>query len=303
MNRLAALFALVATLASALASPARADLSSRLGALAGANLERYLSPLDEGLSTTLNSGIFQTGSVAKTGLHVTFTLQVTGAEFADKDRTFTPVDPYGFSPGMPSRAPTIVGNGQAVRNADSTVVFPGGLDIAQFVLPVPQLTVGSFLGTQATVRWLSIDVNNSDVGRISFFGLGAQHSLSQYLPHLPVDVAAGAFYQTLKVGDGVLDTKAFHVDVTASRRFGAIVRVEPYASVGLDTYAMKVKYTYTGATTATATHGETIGIDFDRLTNKHLAAGAQLSFPGVKLYAEVVSAANTGAAFGLRFGL
>ncbi len=303
MIRLASILAVAGMLASALALPARADLSSKLGALQGDNLKGYLDPLPRAMSSSINSGLFQSGRVEKGGVHVTLDILAAGAEFPSDDRTFMPKDPFGFQPVTPTPVPTVIGDGNAVAvpdNGGSTPVYPGGFDISQFVMPVPQLTIGNFRGTQATIRWFGMDVQDSDVGRISFFGIGAQHSLSQYLPRVPVDLAAGVFYQSLKLGSGLLDTKALHLDVTASRRFGGLVKFEPYVSVGLDRFDMKVDYTYTGS--GSSPGGDRLSVDFDPITNKHLAAGAQVALAFVRLRAEFVSAAYNGAALGLTFG-
>lgn len=299
MNRLAVLLAIAGMLACALVSPASADLSSKLGALEGNNLKGYLAPLPNAMSTTMNSGIFQSGGVPKQGFSVNFGVHINGASFEDADRVFTPTDPDGSQSGP---VPTVVGDGAAVPHNGpyGQAVYPGGLDISQFLLPMPQLTIGSVMGTRATVRWFAMDFKNNEIGKIDFLGVGAQHSLNQYIQGLPVDVAIGGFYQKLKLGDGLLDTKALHFDVTASHKFGGLIKLEPYVSVGYDTFDMKVKYKFTGSGPQ---NGETLTVDFDQIKNKHLAAGAQLSLAVVKLHAEFVSAANTGAAIGLSFGL
>jgi hypothetical protein len=304
MIRVAVILAIAGMLGCSLVSPASADLSSKLGALEGSNLKGYLGPLPSAMSTTMNSGIFQSGYVPKQGFSLALSVQVTGATFEDEDRAFTPTDPFGFQPNTPTDVPTIVGDEDAVAvpdNGGSTPVYPGGLNISQFLLPVPQLTIGSIMGTRATVRWFAMDFDNNEIGKIDFLGIGAQHSVNQYFPNLPVDVAVGGFYQKLKLGDGLLDTKAMHFDVTASKRFGTFIKFEPFVSVGYDTYDMSVKYTFTGA--GSPVGGEELSVDFDKLSNKHIAAGAQLSLAVVKLHAEFVSAANTGAAIGLSFGL
>ena len=109
-------------------------------------------------------------------------------------------------------------------------------------------------------------------------------------------MAVGLFYQTFKLGDGLLDTKALHVDVTASRSFGKRLVVEPYVSVGYDTFSMDVSYKDSADPT------NNISLSMDKQSNAHLAAGAQLSLVIAKLQAEVFSAANTGASIGLSFG-
>jgi hypothetical protein len=303
MIRHAGNLAIAVVLACTLASPARADLSSRLGALEGSNLKGYLAPLPDAMSSTLNSGLFQSGAISQGSPHLQLGIHVAGVTFDDKDRTFTPTDPFGYQATNPTNVPTIVGDGNAVSvpdNGGNTPVYPGGLDISQFLLPVPQLTVGDIMGTRATLRWLSLDTKNSDLGKFDFFGVGAQHSISQYFKGLPVQVAVGGFYQKLKLGDGLLDTHSMHFDVTASKKFGGLLQLEPYVSVGYDTFDMKVKYTFTG--NGAPAGGEPLSVKFDTISNKHLAAGATLTLAIVKLHAEVVSAALNGAAVGLSIG-
>ena len=74
----------------------------------------------------------------------------------------------------------------------AVIYYPGGFDIENFALAVPQATIGTVFGTRAVVRWISVDVGNTDLGKFDLFGIGVQHSISQYVPVLPIDVAAGS---------------------------------------------------------------------------------------------------------------
>jgi len=164
----------------------------------------------------------------------------------DEDRTFVPVDPPGFT-SSPAGQPvsTITGDTKSVGvtgQGGTQFNYPGGFDQSTFTLAAPELTVGSFMGTRAVVRWFSAEIGKSDYGKLELFGIGGQHSVSQYFPGLPVDVAAGVFYQTFKIGDGLLDTKALHLDVTGSKSFGLI---QPYVAIGYDTFKMDVDYNST----------------------------------------------------------
>jgi hypothetical protein len=281
------------------AAPAAADLSSKLGALSGENAKGYLSPLPKALSATLNSSIFQSGKVPKRNIELSLGIHVMGVNLKDEDRTFMPTDPAGFQSVTPTPVPTISGDGNAVPvdGVGGTILnYPGGFDIKSFVIAAPELTVGSIFGTRAVVRWFSVKVGDSDFGKIELFGIGGQHSISQYLPKLPADVAFGVFYQTFKLGDGILDTKALHFDVTASRDFGKVVKIVPYVGLGYDTFKMDVAYT------STLDPADHIAVGMDNQSNAHLTLGAQLRLPGVALHGEFFAAANTGAAIGLHFG-
>lgn len=285
--------------AFAFAPPARADLNERLGALTGANARGYLSPLPKALSTTMNAAIFTTGRVPKSGFDLSLGVRAMGARFDDADRTFTPVDPPGFTSTSPTPVSTIVGGTTSVSvpgQGGTSYAFPGGLDLQQFAFAAPELSIGSLFGTRAVVRWISTDLNDSDFGKVELFGIGAQHSLSRYLPNVPVDLALGVFYQTFKIGDGLLDTKAVHVDVTGSRSFGRVISLQPYAAIGYDTFDMDVAYT------STSNPADHISVTMDRQSNAHFTAGAVLRFPGVRLNLEANQAARFGAAVGLSVG-
>ena len=56
MIRLAVFLALVGWFATSLASPARADLSDKLGALTATNAQGYLDPIPKALSSTAQLG-------------------------------------------------------------------------------------------------------------------------------------------------------------------------------------------------------------------------------------------------------
>lgn len=294
----ARVFVLAAVLALGLSATARADLSEKLGALTGENAKGYLGPLPDALSGTLNSAIFQTGKVPKQGITFTLGVHVMGVNFDDKDRTFVPTDPPGFT-SSPSGQPvsTIIGDTKSVGvtgQGGTQFNYPGGFDVSTFTIGAPELTIGSVMGTRAVVRWFSAEIGKSDYGKLELFGIGGQHSLSQYFPAMPVDLAVGAFYQTFKLGDGLLDTKAFHVDVTGSKSFGIL---QPYAAIGYDTFKMDVDYN------STSNPGDHISVSMPDKSNAHFTVGAQASLAIVKLHAEFNAAANTGAAIGLSFGL
>jgi hypothetical protein len=286
--------------ALAIASPALAQLDANLGALTPDNVKGYLAPLPKALSTTLNMAEFQSASIPLAGFNFTVGIHAMGVTFADKDRTYSPKDPAGFTSTAPVAAPTVIGDVNAVTQpgqGGTSLYHPGGFDISQFVIAVPQLTVGSVMGTKAVVRWIQADAGDSEIGHVRFFGLGVQHSLNRYIKGLPCDLAAGGMYQTFKLGDNdLVDTKAIHFEVTASRKVAMFV--QPYAAVGFDTFSMEANYDQ-------EINGTTVGtnVKFDDENSFHGTLGVQLGFPFVKLNAQVDQAKETGAAIGLRFGI
>jgi hypothetical protein len=297
-RRLLITVALAGIFLSGLAATASAQLEANLGALSGENAKGYLSPLPNALSTTMNSAVFRSGYVPKMGLNFEIGVGVMGISFDKADRTYTPVDPAGFQSTEQVTAPTIIGDTQAVEQqgqAGTVLYHPGGFDIDNFTVAVPQLMIGSVAGTRAVVRYISLDLGDTDLGKFKLWGLGAQHSISQYFPTLPVDLAVGAFYQQFKIGDNdLVKTNAFHADVTGSRRFGVL---QPYAAVGFDTFGMRIKYT-----SQTVDPDQKIDVKFDNKTHAHLTGGVLATLAFVRLNAEFDIAAENGLAVGLSFG-
>lgn len=280
------------------ARPASAQLSDNLGALSGDNAKGYLSPLPKALSATLNSAIFQSGKVPKNTFNLSIGVRAMGINFKDESRTYTPTAPPGFAPSGPMvAAPTVIGSTLAVAQAGqggATLYNPGGLDITEFAVAVPQLSIGSVFGTRAIVRWISVDVSNSDFGKIEYLGYGVQHSISQYFPGLPVDLAAGFFKQTFDIGKNDLVTSdALHFNVTGSKKFSAF---EPYVGLGYDTFDMDAKYA------STTNPGNNIAVKFDKESNAHFTVGIQALLAFTRLSAEFNAAAENGVAVGLSLG-
>jgi hypothetical protein len=278
--------------------PASAQIDANLGALTAENVKGYLGPLPTALSGTLSTSIFQSGNVPKSGITFSIGVKAMVAGFDDKDRTYTPTSPPGFSSSTQVKAPTVIGDVNAVQQDgdNGTVLYhPGGFDVQSFGLAVPQLTIGNILGTQAVVRWVRADVGDSDFGEVSLFGAGLQHSISQYFEGLPVDLAAGAFYQKFTIRDDLMDTKLWHVDVTASKN---ISFMQPYIGLGYDSFDMSVRY----EPTTGGSSGTELDVKFDTKSNVHLTAGAQIKLAILKLNAEFNQAATTTVAVGLSLG-
>jgi hypothetical protein len=278
-----------------LAAPAAAVLEENLTGLTGDQTEGYLGPFASGLSGMLNSGIFRSGHVPATGFSMTFDARASYISFGDDDREYT-----ASTPGYEDiEAPTVVGNTQSVTAQHQTIsglefTYPGGFDMDNFGIAVPQLTIGNVAGTRAIVRWIAVDLGDEDLGDFEFIGVGGQHSVSQYFPGMPFDLAVGGMWQNFKIGEKVIDATALQFMATASRRYGQAVTFEPYLGLGVDSFNMEAEYD--------VDDDETIEVSFDRQNDLHVALGASLNLPVVKLTGEYNIAAVNGFAGGISFG-
>lgn len=297
-----------------LAPPLSAQIEDQLSAYTGKNAMGYLQPFSSAFGADLNSGIFRTASIPKMRPKIRLELQVMSVIFGDDDRTFRAVTERGFTPETYAYAPTVVGSGKALiveGDGGTAFAFPGGFDLNSFALAAPQLRAGGLFGTELILRYFAIDIKgsqdsedskSSELGKISLFGIGLKHSISQYLPPgIPVDLSAGFFWQSFglgenKEGDKLISSRAFSVGVQASKKMAMFF--EPYTGVSYDTHSMSVAYESeaTGSTTA-------IDIDFEKDSSLHLTLGLALELPVMKAFAEYNIAGMNSFVLGLGFGI
>jgi hypothetical protein len=126
------------------------------------------------------------------------------------------------------------------------------------VLPLiaPQLTVGTVMGTDLTIRFFPATLISKDVGSLSYFGFGLTHNAGVWFKKAPpVDVSLGFYTQFLKIGD------AFKVNATTFGIFGSkklgkgLFNFTPYAGLSYEFSKIEMKYNFT--LTNTPVQGET----------------------------------------------
>lgn len=297
-----------------LAPPLSAQIEDQLSAYTGKNAMGYLQPFSSAFGADLNSGIFRTASIPKMRPKIRLELQVMSVIFGDDDRTFRAVTERGFTPETYAYAPTVVGSGKALiveGDGGTAFAFPGGFDLNSFALAAPQLRAGGLFGTELILRYFAIDIKgsqdsedskSSDLGKISLFGIGLKHSISQYLPPgIPVDLSAGFFWQSFglgenKEGDKLISSKAFSIGVQASKKVAMFF--EPYTGVSYDTHSMSVSY----ESEATGSK-KAIDIDFEKDSSLHLTLGLALELPVMKAFAEYNIAGMNSFVLGVGFGI
>lgn len=278
------------------AGPCFAQFEANLEGMSDANVQSYLAPLHDALGSTLNSAVFKTGYVPPNGFTFTIGAAAMAVGFEDADRVYTPTDPEGFKSLETTKVPTIIGdpNGVTVAGEDElTMGYPGGLDLSGFEVAVPQISVGSVAGTRVIGRFIAVDVGDSDLEDLSYWGAGVQHSITQWIPTLPVDLAAGAFVHRFEIGNDLLDSTAWLFNLTASREFGIL---QPYVGIGYETISSTVKAEDEDLPE------ESIDLTLERENTVHFTAGAMLKIPGVAIFGEYNAAAGSGFAIGLDFG-
>jgi hypothetical protein len=291
--------ALLLLLSTSLFAPVvtKAQIASNLSAYTGQNVKGYLQPLEEGFGSLLNTGAFRSAHIPRSGFNINLEVKTMALKFNDSDRTFTATTEEGFYPEVQVEAPTVIGGTAAVEvpgTGGTTAALPGGLDIKSMAMAAPQLTIGSIMGTQAVLRFFSLNSGDTEIGDVKLFGLGARHSISQYLPNFPIDLAAGLLWQHFKMGSKLIDANALTAGVQASRRFSLL---EPYAGLSLDRFSMKTEYTSKEAEPPTK-----FKVDFDPKTTGRFTAGLGLNLLVVHLQGEIDLSSRTSYLLGLSLG-
>ena len=278
-------------------SAALAQVTSNLERYTGPNAKGYLNPLNEGFGAALQAGMYHSAAIPRVGIKISVDLMASLVKFSDADRTFIGTTETGFLPQTQARVPTVVGSTDGVvvsGDGGAQFIFPGGLDLTSLAVPMPQVTVSGLMGTQVMGRWISYNTKQEDVGRIKVLGLGVRHSISQYIPLCPVDIAAGVTWQQLQVGTKLIDANALSFGVQASKKFAVL---EPSAGLSFDTFDMSVEYDYKSQGTTVPVH-----VDFGKNTTTHLFAGLGANLGLFHLYGEVGTAGRTIFATSLTVG-
>jgi hypothetical protein len=274
------------------------QIEANLSTYTGKNAEGYLNPLHQALGAGLNSGMFRSAQIPLGRFQFNVEIKLMAIRFGDDERTFRAETEEGFYPAGSLEAPTVVGStsATAIPGQNNTVaVFPGGFDISSLTLAVPQVTIGGFRGTQAIVRWLAFETGDAEIGDFRLFGIGARHNISQYWENAPVDLAAGLLYQSLGLGDKLIDTSALTAGVQASRRFYTVL--EPYVGLSFDRFSMSVDYESKDTDPPTR-----LNLDYDPTSNLRFTAGLGLNLSVVHLQGEVNLADQTSFLVGLSLG-
>jgi hypothetical protein len=255
----------------------------------------YMQPLADAFGANLNSGFYRGARFSTLGFHIYIGVETMVALIADDQKTFTAQTEDPFSPAKTAEAPTIFGSGQgaAVTGTGGTVFnFPGGLDIKKLPLAVPQVSVGSIFGTEATVRFAKAKIDDN-IGEVKLFGIGAQHSLSQYFKDFPIDLAAGFLIQKFEVGNIVeANTKYFGLQGSLSRSVFTL-----YGGAGVESATLDIAYDYeSGAGT------QRIAFDLEADNSFRFTAGVALNLLVFKLHADYNFGSQNVIAAGLGFG-
>jgi hypothetical protein len=160
-------------------------------------LQRYMEPYANIVGADLNAGWYNTARPHSLGgFDVTATVSMARAPSSLLSFDVSGLSLNGtLDPTGPTETPTIAGKQadrpelvytQNVGGNDyeyARFTLPNGTGYDYFPLPMAQLTVGLPAGTDVSVRFIPM-IKVMDFGEIGLWGVGAKHSVSQWIPVL-----------------------------------------------------------------------------------------------------------------------
>jgi len=252
------------------------DLSKALRVATGNYADAYVQPVTDAFGAGMNSALFRTadaGGGILPMIDIYVGVSVTGTLMASSDRTFLP---EGETISLGGRAfsveysggavPTAFGStdtpdeflqfrdqntGQLLRDSEGSVVRstlpPGVVDTPVAPLLIPQLGVGTAFGTDVMLRYLP-QTRIKAYGTVGVFGVGVRHSISQYIPMSPIDLAVQGVYNSVSLEDrniegDVLDASGWAFNLQASKSL-PVVPVTFYGGLQYETFSSEYAYEF-----------------------------------------------------------
>lgn len=210
-----------------------AQITDRFSLMNEVSAERYSRPLATALGTGLNSGTYYTASVPSL-FGFTFSIKGMFIFIPESDKTFDPHLPDGYEEG--SSATVFGDKGNSYAGYDGFIALPPGINQSSVPLAYPQVGFAA-LGTEVIIRYLP----NIELGEdkdLSFWGFGVKHSISQYIPLFPIDLAAQIFYNKFSITD-IVEHKNIAFNVHASKSFGVLII---YGGLQFENSSMDLEY-------------------------------------------------------------
>lgn len=214
-----------------------AQITDRFSLMNEISAVGYVKPLATALGTGVNSATYYTAEVPSL-FGFSLSLKAMYIFIPEDDKTFTPYLPEGYESGPTATAFGDKGNTYA--GYEGFIPMPPGINMSEVPLTFPQISFAAF-GTELMIRYFP-NVKLAEERDLSFWGLGLKHSISQYIPLFPVDLAVQVFYNNFGITDIVEHTNlAFNVHT--SKTFGILIL---YGGVQYETSTLQLDYKIDG---------------------------------------------------------
>jgi hypothetical protein len=281
------------TLAAGTAS-AQSDVQKTLQQYAADEVKGYIQPFGDLFGANLNAGLFRGADIAGTGFHMKVEIVGIASMVGDAQKVYMANAPAGFNPATFQTATIFGGTGAQVTDATTALVYRGSDGIFNttfFPDATLQLTLGNIYGTRASLRFITTPAM-SGLPKATQWGIGAQHSVSQYFPVIPLEVAAHVFYNKFTFGD-LIDLSGYSIGVDASKSFSILM---VYGGLSVESSTMNLTYTPSNATIPA------VSIDLDGANKFRATVGLSLNLAFFSVFADANFGSVTNYAAGIGFG-
>ncbi len=296
-NPLTLLLLAAVVLVGATAAWSQTDLDNTLKQFNSTNVTGYIQPVADLFGADMHTGYYHGAEVEKFGFHFRLDIIGMGAMVQDAQKTYDAQAPAGFSPAT-FKAPTIFGDTAAFVTDQAThLVYrspaDGIVNTSYFPLAVPQLTIGNIYGTQLTVRYITLPKMGGDkIPSVTLWGLGGRHSISQYIPSCPVDLAAGLYFNSFTFGD-LISFKGVALNAQASKSWSVLTL---YGGLQWEKSTMDLSYTSTDVTAGN------VSISLNGANNFRFTGGLALDLGPIHLFGDANLGSITTLSAGIGFG-
>ncbi len=276
---------------------ANAQLDDALSVLDAQNVNGYMKPLQIALGQAMNSGWYYTAYIRTEGFGARIDILGTDVSLKDEDKTYTAQTPDGFEPPSTAQSSTVAGPGEATfveGDEGATYVFPGGFDLASVAGGAPQLSFVFIPGTELMARFLTLDLGDSEIGKVDYLGFGVRHNISQYFNNFPVDLAASGTYNQMDVDSDLFSTSTWSLGAQGSKEFNFFTL---FGGLQYESYSASCKYTNT-----LEDEPEDVSVDLDGESAFRATLGGTVMLGVFRVYVAGDFAKRVGLTGGFGFG-
>jgi hypothetical protein len=276
----------------------QSGIENTLKQFSGDDVKGYIQPFADLFGANMNAGFYHNAEIPTTGFSLSLDIVAMGSVVGDDQKSYTAHTPAGFNPGTFTTATIFGEKGTLVKNASDTSLQYRGSDgiinTSLFPAAVPQLTIGSVFGTKAIIRFITTPKfgSNNDIPEVTLFAIGAQHSVSQYLPSFPVDLSGGIYYTTFKVGD-IMKFSGVAIGGQVSKSF-SVLRL--YGGLAWEKTSMTLEYV------STAPGAPSVKQDLDGANTFRVTGGVCLHLGFFNIFADVNAGSIMNFSGGIGFG-
>ncbi|PID60443.1 MAG: hypothetical protein CR986_04085 [Ignavibacteriae bacterium] len=253
------------------------------------DMEQYAVPFVTSVGTWLNSGGYHSASVSKMfGVKISLLGMVM----------LIPDDQLTFKLKNGTETATVFGDkGASVPGTNGYLVYPPGFNQNKIPAAIPQIAV-STLGSELMLRFFP--KTSFDSVNVNLLGIGVKHSISQYIPLCPVDIAVQVMYNTISMdnNDFDLSTKNWAFNAHVSRSFGLF---SVYGGLQYEQSQMNINYVYTGNALGGLLEDKEFSVDMKGDNKMRITVGAALRFAFFVINADASLGAQNVFVTGINF--